>query len=292
MEVCRRWLYQPLSVRRHVVWLAVLGIGCHSQPGMELMERDLRLQEDHIYQLQDHLAEQQAMLDSCRRENAALRAELSGQVPRERIPLRSDERREVEPRPVPPLITPPDVELGQPVGPEEIPNQGSPLDELGQRSAPLPGEGDVVLSGGGQPLRLTINRWLTGGLDTNGEPGDEGLMVVLEPRDEAGSPVRLQGAVTLAVFEEGGRDRVARWDFSADEVAASWKKSLFGHGYHFELAWPAGPPLRPGLQLQAQLLSAQGPTLQASHRFAVELPVSYQALRSEPDRRIPWRPDR
>lgn len=51
--------------------------GCrHGGVASDMMERELRHQEDHIYELKDHLEQYQALLDSCRRENRALKRRL------------------------------------------------------------------------------------------------------------------------------------------------------------------------------------------------------------------------
>jgi hypothetical protein len=57
-------------------WIASLVLllaGCQQDSGLDLVERDMRLQEDRIYQLQDWIREYQEMLESCRRENQALK---------------------------------------------------------------------------------------------------------------------------------------------------------------------------------------------------------------------------
>lgn len=51
-------------------------IGCKSTVDQQLLERELRLQEDQIYQLQDELASRQATLQRTEVENATLRKQL------------------------------------------------------------------------------------------------------------------------------------------------------------------------------------------------------------------------
>jgi hypothetical protein len=73
--------------------VAVLLAGCKSDLSQQLLERELRMQEDQIYQLQDELQEKCARLDRVAGENSSLRRQLgvadSDQLPRGRGPARS-----------------------------------------------------------------------------------------------------------------------------------------------------------------------------------------------------------
>jgi hypothetical protein len=51
---------------------------CRTDPNIMLLERELRFQEDQLYQLKESLEDSQAALESCRRENATLRSQSQG----------------------------------------------------------------------------------------------------------------------------------------------------------------------------------------------------------------------
>lgn len=63
-----------------VIWLgavaAALVIGCKSDFNQQLLERELRLQEDQIYQLQDDLSDKCVRLDMVAAENQSLKKQL------------------------------------------------------------------------------------------------------------------------------------------------------------------------------------------------------------------------
>ncbi|MFM8284294.1 MAG: hypothetical protein ACKOCW_12135, partial [Planctomycetaceae bacterium] len=63
-------------------------IGCKSTVDQQLLERELRLQEDQIYQLQDELASRQASLQRTEVENATLRKQLGFSDGDPSLPLR------------------------------------------------------------------------------------------------------------------------------------------------------------------------------------------------------------
>ena len=54
----------------------LLAVGCRSDLSQQLLERELRMQEDQIYQLQDELQEKCARLDRASGENTSLRRQL------------------------------------------------------------------------------------------------------------------------------------------------------------------------------------------------------------------------
>ena len=55
---------------------AVAAAGCKSDFNQQLLERELRLQEDQIYHLQDQLADKCARLESVGAENQSLKRQL------------------------------------------------------------------------------------------------------------------------------------------------------------------------------------------------------------------------
>lgn len=64
------------SVPAIVLLAAALAAGCKSDLNQQLLERELRYQEDQIYQLQDELADKAARLNHVAGENASLRRQL------------------------------------------------------------------------------------------------------------------------------------------------------------------------------------------------------------------------
>jgi len=59
-----------------IVMAVGVAVGCKSDLNQQLLERELRYQEDQIYQLQDELQEKCARLDSVASENTSLRRQL------------------------------------------------------------------------------------------------------------------------------------------------------------------------------------------------------------------------
>jgi hypothetical protein len=101
--------------------IALLTVGCKSDLNQQLLERELRYQEDQIYQLQDELAEQCARLEHVAGENSSLRKQLGVSDADSAAPSRG--RRPRAPGVPPATNVPPAIEI--PDAPR-LPRGGSP----------------------------------------------------------------------------------------------------------------------------------------------------------------------
>ncbi|MFH5805217.1 hypothetical protein [Alienimonas sp. DA493] len=133
----------------------------------------------------------------------------------------------------------------------------------------------------GRVTQLTVSKLLTGGLDRDGEPGDETLAVVLAPADAGGDPVKASGAVSLELVDLSaphGRRQVGQWTFDAAEAAEKWRSTALGAGFRFRL--PLAPRSAGGtgperLHLVARFEAADG------RQFDVTHPVKVNRRRSD-----------
>ncbi|HET6880875.1 MAG TPA: hypothetical protein VFI31_12010 [Pirellulales bacterium] len=256
--------------------------GCRANVSHELLERELLAQENQIYQLEDTVNECSARLDSCQRENEALLAELgrsrSGKTATKRAAVDAEELTPpvVEPGvdgPAlpydgPPVISPPDPHV--PEGDHVTKSAAGPKSRLAARGkASSDGPIDQVVT------QITLNRKLTGGHNVDGHPGDEGVMVVVEPLNAAGDLVEVPAKISIVVLDpavEGEGARVARWDFDAKEAAGYVKRTPMGDGLHFDLRWPHSPPVHRVLNLYVRYTTADGRRLQVEKQIEVDPP--------------------
>jgi len=257
-------------------------VGCRSDPSIDLLESELRWMEDQLYLLDAELEQTVAELDSCRRENSTLRAE-AGQ-PASRLksnqPARvSDPQRPREPDL--PDLTPPSVEPGLPAEPDvQLPEPSTtppPLDGEDDDLEPNGFDIDQAAPSTAPVRRIVLNERLTGGYDFDDKPGDEGLLVVIQPQDEQGRFVAQGAAISVVVLDPtktGADARVARWDFDAAEAASRMRETLFGQGIHLELPWPNQPPSSDRLQLFVRYTSPGGQRLEAKRDVAITPPAA------------------
>lgn len=270
----------------------LLAVGCRTNPRQELVEQEHRFLEDKIWQLSGLIDEYEMQLESCQRENEALLRELGERrSPNRRRPADGDG--ELAPPVVedaqarifePPAIAPPDPSIPEGIsadqGDAELIEPDEPVSgpAIGRADAghtrrlsthaPNEPQDEVV-------TQITLNRKLTGGHNVDAKPGDEGVMVVVEPLNEAGELIEVPGAVSIVVLDpalEGEAARVARWDFSSREAGKHLKRTPLGDGLHFDLRWPHSPPTHRLLNLYVRYTTADGRRLQVEKQIDVEPP--------------------
>jgi outer membrane murein-binding lipoprotein Lpp len=250
--------------------------GCRSAGRKDLLTRDLRLEEDRIYELEDMLDQTESELESAQRENEALRKQLGGGTtssaaspavelppgvggPSKPIPRLRDRRES-------PKLEPPKIELepGLPEGPPK-------LDRLPSSGSSSQMDGSFIPHT--QPVKIVMNRRLTGGLNQDGSPGDEGILVAFAPRDAQGRVAAVPGDVSIVVLDpskQGAAARVARWDFTADEAMTHFRQSPLGDGLQFQLPWPSEPPMSRDLRLYVRYATPDRKYLTADAKIKVE----------------------
>ncbi len=279
--------------------VALVGIaGCrHADLNRELVERELRLQEDELYRLHDEIAKSENLLEAAERKNEVLERELQqaragGAVAPEVLPTMPpappDPTRDRAPRPdsgVPPLeLAPPKVEVpGLQGPPPSAPGRTSWNSTRGVRSASFEEpidepagapDGDPHDAADGRVAKIVINRRLTGGYNADHRLGDEGITVVIEPRNSDDRIVDRPGDLAIVVVdpalstEEG---RVARWDFRAAEIQKLLGKSAESDGIHLEVPWPERIPSHERLMVFARFTTADGEIHEASQPILVDL---------------------
>jgi hypothetical protein len=251
--------------------LPLVALGCRSNPNEMLLERESRMLEDKIYHLQALLDDSTAAREATIRENESLKKQLSDggragaggekDYTRPALELPGGGSR------VKPRSNAPDVPLEAPTIELPEPSDTPPP----SRSAP----GNSGAAVDGSPSALIINQQLTSGIDRDGQTGDEGIFLVVEPRDEAGRLVKTPGTVSVVVLdpaEEGPQARVARWDFAVEDFPTHFQSTAFGRGLQYELAWPNQPPKNRDLQLFVRFTSAEGTQLNADTKIVVRAP--------------------
>ncbi len=316
--------------------------GCRTDPAVTLLERDNFRKEQEIWRLRGCLEDLQDQLESCQQRDGASRSngpELE-RAPRYRgggaapsapptpdvnqpnVELPSQPSREVpEEFKLPARRLPP--ETGEP--PRRLPGPAEPggpsLDGPGREEDrhPSPDRNTAAPAGSAavvpfdpsgdsrQVASITLERRLTGGISTGDGEGDQGLLVVVEPRDAAGRTVDAPADVSVVVYDpavqeaSGHAAMVARWDFTAAETAALFRRDGSEQAIHLAGGWPAELPKHSQLHLFVRYVTADGRRLEADGPVEVALgsgrparPNHAEARRDAPPppRRPEWSPER
>jgi len=270
-------------------------VGCRTDPRIAPLERELRLQEDRIYELQDQVAQYEQELAACQARttvpvgpaitqpavtrpaagpsSGGARSEPS-RAPAEDRPGSTGPgssgalgapKVELPARATPPGRIPPRLRSGAegtPSGPDA-------------RETPKP-DGSTWHPGADnrQVARITLNGLFTGGYDADGHPGDEGVAASIEPRDARGRLIAAAAPVSVVLLdpaEQGQSARIARWDFSAEEIAAMSQAAQGTEGIHLAMDWPDSPPAHGRLHLFVRYTTDDGRKLEADQEIAVDI---------------------
>lgn len=115
----------------------------------------------------------------------------------------------------------------------------------------------------------------TGGFNKDDLPGDDGLIILLQPLDGDEHAVKAQGTLQVGVQEissEGLKVPLSTWDLDAEQLRKSWKQGLFSSSYTFQLPWREVPQ-SDKLRITARLALNDGRVLEADRDVQVRLPA-------------------
>ena len=164
-------------------------------------------------------------------------------------------------------LEPPTVELPAPA--ETPPTPATPAAPAKPESLPPAAPSDTKIT------HLFLNPILTGGSDLDSRPGDDGLSVVVEPRNAAEEYVPRAGAISIVVLDPskaGESARVARWNFDLAATEQKLKTSSAARGIRLQMPWPASPPSTDRLHLFVRYETADGRQIQTDREIFLTPP--------------------
>jgi hypothetical protein len=292
-------LRPSLFARLCAVPVMMLVAGCQSNVQHDLIAREMRMQEDQIYAMEDYLAQYQQLICKYRAENAALRRQLAEVED-------TDATLPTRPSPparngTPPAIKGPEIEVpatppanGTRPQPQIDVPEVPPLEETTSSDTELEFEHQAItpvaaLEETAQE-RVIRDVWLHGEVVDNDAGGGPRLVVDVEPLDSNGRPVPFAGTLSLmllALNEDGGQQSLARWDFSSDEVQSAVDVASASHLIRFHLELPPEKPIAESTEIWARLLPQGGNKLLANAAIDLHEPGHFSSL---PDVPVPREP--
>lgn len=168
-------------------------------------------------------------------------------------------------------------------------DQARVINRLTEQSRPreLPGSpvSDRGPGGVGCPIRQIALGRGTGGVDDDGFPGDEALMVVIVPTDEDRSAVKVPARASIAAWEitpQGLKNPIGAWEISMEQLRPTWRSGLLATGYFVPLSWQTAPSSE-RVRVAVRLTTADGQVYEADRDISVR-PV----VRSGPTPAAPY----
>lgn len=239
----------------------LLPVGCRMDPRMDAYIQELhaehRMLEDDINNMQ---YEYEAQLEKLRSENARLGGNAGNNSS-------GDEG---------PNIMQPDINPGIP----EI-NPGTPDSQKSILPTPKSdgGEGANLGSPDSHITHIVLNPRLSGGHDFDGKPGDDGVFIVLQPRNADDLFVPQAGSLSIVVLDplkDGEAARVARWELDADDVKYRIRTTEgTTSGIHLKLPWSDDPPENTHLHVFLRYQTQDLRKLEADGELVVGLPGQF-----------------
>ncbi len=273
---------------------ALVTTGCKSDLNQQLLERELRYQEDQIYYLQDELAEKKARLDHVASENANLRRQLGVGATDNPAPSRGG--RLLAPRVAPATTVPPAIEVpdvsplpaprsappadlapptleGVPVLPDEpvvpprargisfppaaamIDPAARPIESAAEEPSPALVRVGFEDSAGGEPVRLVIK-------PLGDAAGRGGISFAVEPRDSGERLVPgLASDLVVTAYDAAlppGAPPIASWTIPGAEVQARFRPTGRHRGIAVDLPWQGTFPTGDHVRLRVQATGTTG----------------------------------
>jgi len=306
-------------------------VGCRNDPTVALLERDNSKKDREIYRLRNRIEDLEETLNSAAPVQPAItRGAPRGEMPPEPGTTESGRSGPAITRPAPPFIPPgrtnsepeiprqgglhisPGMEVtpGQVPDRMRVPGDSAPPRQVLPPGGPSPGGSSQWNPAGGQPLagdspladnspvaQITLHPALTGGIGNGGQHGDEGLLVVVEPRDFSGNIVNAPGDISVALLDPaltGEQARLARWDFVVAQTQGMIRTGS-QQGIHLRLPWTS-TPAHDRLKVFVRYTTRDGRKLQAERLIAVALndlpPVRREVLPDAEPARTASRPQR
>ncbi|WP_145233886.1 hypothetical protein [Urbifossiella limnaea] len=142
-----------------------------------------------------------------------------------------------------------------------------------QHPAGFPGAPPGLPTGAGAAVfvrEIAVGRG-TGGVDDDGTPGDEALMVVIVPSDEDKSAVKVPGRATIAAWEvtpQGLKQPIGTWELTPEQLRPTWRNGLITTGYFVRLPWQT-PPTTGKVRVAVRLTTTDNRAFEADRDVTV-----------------------
>ena len=134
-----------------------------------------------------------------------------------------------------------------------ISSQQSTIKKLNRQLQQTRGLTDDDLTKIFYPEKIVIDD-LSGGDDYDGEPGDDGVTVYLQPIDRDGDAVKVAGDIRIELYDlqnPSGQKLIGDYVYPVDKVSRLWYGKLSTYHYTLRCPWKSGPPAHAEVTIRA-----------------------------------------
>jgi heme exporter protein D len=170
--------------------------------------------------------------------------------------------------------------------------QARHLNEAYARQLPCPHPAGAVTGSTAPPSSIPLRQVTlargTGGIDEDGAPGDEALMVVVAPKDEDDAVVKVPGRVEVWLWEvapSGQKEFLGSWAISPERLRPTWRQGWISSGYFLSLPWPRYPRYE-RLRIAVRFTALDGRVFETDRDIRIK-PVPTPVLPPQPGSPLP-----
>jgi hypothetical protein len=94
------------------------------------------------------------------------------------------------------------------------------------------------------PVKIQLER-MSGGYDTDGKTGDDGIVLYIQPIDRDGHVVKASGTLKITLYDLAApinQNVIAEYNFDAKTTRSLWYGRLWTSHYTVKCPWPEGKP--------------------------------------------------
>jgi hypothetical protein len=129
-------------------------------------------------------------------------------------------------------------------------------------------------TGAAAVTEIVINRSATRGQDVDGVLGDEGLNLMIQPKNANGRVILQPGDLSVSVVDPKLRKRIGFWRFLPEEVELFYvNDEIASEGILLHLPWDESTPRRARLLVHVEFVTADGRTLKTSSDVLIKPPT-------------------
>lgn len=110
-------------------------------------------------------------------------------------------------------------------------------------------------------VEIAFHPSLSRGSNRESDPNEDGLRLVMQPRNQHGDFLPEVAGMTLVVVDTGrpaGESKLGRWTWTAEELQESLEPIGFSQGFHVAVAWQSKRPIAKSIQVHVRYEMADG----------------------------------
>ena len=124
-------------------------------------------------------------------------------------------------------------------------------------------------------VEIAFHASLCRGTNRESDPNEDGLRLVLQPKNQDGDFLPAVAGMTIVVVDPGrpeAEQKIGRWTWTAEELQQSLEPIGFSQGFHVAVAWQSKRPIAKSVQVHVRYEMADGRRLVNEKTIELHIP--------------------